>query len=167
MPYSRDRDLPKGVKGSLPKAARDIYRKAYNSSMAAHKDYDESRLAQIAWGAVKRAGWTKDEKSGEWIMAKAVSPQDQIEYRDLLVSMLPGNLVKGKAFAQPKAVGPKKFKNKRRRKGPNPYSSRSEWGRGKFELPSDKATARQMRRQKFHRSPLKSDRETYRQFTGK
>jgi len=62
MPYARNRDLPKGVRTSLPRGAQTIFRKAFNS---ADEQYgEESRARRVAWAAVKKT-YRKD-RSGEW-----------------------------------------------------------------------------------------------------
>ena len=57
----RNEDLPDAIKNSLPAAAQDIYRNAFNSAF--DKNKDDARASQIAWGAVKNAGWEKDSKN--------------------------------------------------------------------------------------------------------
>lgn len=57
MPYSSDSALPSGVKNALPKAARAVWRKAYNQ--ASKKFSSEQKCARIAWGAVESLGWKK------------------------------------------------------------------------------------------------------------
>jgi cation transport regulator len=63
MPYKSNDDLPDAVKGSLPADAQTIFREAFNS--AREKDPDEEKAAQAAWGAVKNAGYEKDD-AGKW-----------------------------------------------------------------------------------------------------
>jgi cation transport regulator ChaB len=64
MPYSRNAELPKGVRDALPSHGQDIYRAAYNNAEKQHGAEDESRLARIAWGAVKRS--YRQDADGEW-----------------------------------------------------------------------------------------------------
>jgi cation transport regulator ChaB len=71
MPYARTADLPAPVRGALPEAAQSIWRRAFNSAAAQYGEDDEGRLASIAWGAVKNAGYEKD--GDEWRLAKAES----------------------------------------------------------------------------------------------
>ena len=54
MPYPTNKDLPEGVRNSLPAKAQSIYREAYNAAAKSDPD-DEKRLAKIAWGAVKKS----------------------------------------------------------------------------------------------------------------
>ena len=64
MPYSSLRELPKGVKNSLPVEAQNIYKEAYNSAWKQYSDYDsddrEETAHRVAWSAVKK----KYERSG-------------------------------------------------------------------------------------------------------
>jgi cation transport regulator len=64
MPYASNQNLPDTVKRNLPEGAQSIYRNAFNSAF--EKNNDDEKSAQIAWGAVKNAGWEKNDK-GEWI----------------------------------------------------------------------------------------------------
>ena len=50
--------------GNLPKSAKEIWEKVYKASLV--ESCDEECAAKKAWGAVKKAGWAKNE-SGEWI----------------------------------------------------------------------------------------------------
>jgi len=63
MPYRSNDELPEGVKG-LPAHAQSIWRNAFNSAESQHGASDESRLARIAWGAVKRSYAQDDD--GTW-----------------------------------------------------------------------------------------------------
>ena len=80
MPYEKNADLPKSVRSSLPDAAQTIYRKAYNSADKSNPDYDEERLAKIAWGAVKRVyhksddTWVRSELIGADIPPESYDP---------------------------------------------------------------------------------------------
>ncbi len=65
MPYEINEKLPNSIKDSLPSKAQDIWRNAFNSAYEKYKD-DEEKCNQIAWGAVKNAGYEKDDK-GNWI----------------------------------------------------------------------------------------------------
>ena len=63
MPYEELDDLPDSVKRNLPKHAREIYLKAYNS---AEEQYDEEdRRHRVAWAAVEQK-YEKNEE-GEWV----------------------------------------------------------------------------------------------------
>jgi len=55
-PYSRNADLPPAVR-KLPKHAQDIFRKAFNSALSEYGD--ETKAFQVAWSAVKKAGYRK------------------------------------------------------------------------------------------------------------
>ena len=69
MPYRRAADIPKPVRDALPDAAQRIWWRAFNSAEAEYGTSDEGRLASIAWGAVRNAGY---EKEGDaWRLAKA------------------------------------------------------------------------------------------------
>ena len=60
--------MPKALLAKLPDKARDIYEAAWEAAKEA--GYDDERAAKIAMGAVKRAGYHKDEASGHWIKMK-------------------------------------------------------------------------------------------------
>jgi cation transport regulator len=63
VPYEELDDLPDSVKRNLPKHAREIYLKAYNS---AEEQYDEEdRRHRVAWAAVEQK-YEKNEE-GEWV----------------------------------------------------------------------------------------------------
>jgi cation transport regulator ChaB len=63
MPYKTNNELPESVKKALPREAQDIWRNAFNSS---HSDKADERLAvQVAWAAVKKAGFVK-QNDGSW-----------------------------------------------------------------------------------------------------
>jgi len=64
MPYEFVEDLPKPVK-KLPLRARVIWMDAFNRAYYA-MDLPEDRCFAYAWGAVRRAGYRKDIKTGEW-----------------------------------------------------------------------------------------------------
>lgn len=84
MPYEKNTDLPKSVRSSLPDAAQTIYRKAYNSAHKGNPDYDEERLAKIAWGAVKKSyhksddTWVRSELIGADIPPESYDPLTHI-----------------------------------------------------------------------------------------
>ncbi|MBX3005653.1 MAG: ChaB family protein [Anaerolineales bacterium] len=65
MPYETLADLPKGVKDNLPTHAQEIYLAAFNNAFEEY-DKDEDRARRVAWSAVKKAGYEKDEASGDW-----------------------------------------------------------------------------------------------------
>ena len=68
MPYDTISDLPDTVKESLPAEAAEIWMSAYNSAEKAGRS--EAERARIAWGAVKAAGWEKQE-DGSWVKKEA------------------------------------------------------------------------------------------------
>lgn len=62
MPYDSNNKLPDTVK-VLPAEAQTIWRNAFNSADKSGKD--EQQSSQIAWGAVKNAGWKK--QGDNWV----------------------------------------------------------------------------------------------------
>jgi len=72
MPYLTNSDLPKTVRDNLPEHGQTIYRKAWTSAAEANPDYDEERLAKIAWGAVKKA---YHKVGDEWVRAELISAE--------------------------------------------------------------------------------------------
>lgn len=65
MPYEYISDLPKGVRDNLPVHAQEINLAAFNSALEQY-DGDEDTARRVAWSAVKKAGYEKDEASGDW-----------------------------------------------------------------------------------------------------
>ncbi|UCC74380.1 MAG: ChaB family protein, partial [Gemmatimonadota bacterium] len=65
MPYQRVADLPKSVRDALPPSVLSVWRAAFNAASEEYGEGDEGRLASIAWGAVERAGYEKDD-AGRW-----------------------------------------------------------------------------------------------------
>jgi cation transport regulator len=73
MPYRNLRELPKGVRGNLPKHAQEIYRETYNSAWKMYRDPERRRQGatreevshRVAWTAVKRE-YKKDPQTGKW-----------------------------------------------------------------------------------------------------
>jgi len=63
MPYSTNAQLPEGVK-VLPNQAQSIWRNVFNSLEEKGRGEDSAR--RQAWGAVKNAGYSKNEE-GEWV----------------------------------------------------------------------------------------------------
>jgi cation transport regulator len=57
MPYAKNSDLPERVRGHLPHAAQDIFRKAYNAAWSEYaNDARREEIAfRVAWAAVKRS----------------------------------------------------------------------------------------------------------------
>jgi cation transport regulator len=68
MPYPKKSDLPDAVKNALPSEAQEIWRNAFNSAYEKYPD-DEERCNKIAWGAVKNAGWVKEDD--KWVKHSA------------------------------------------------------------------------------------------------
>ncbi len=66
MPYKNLKDLPEPVQEHLPNHAQEIYLAAYNSAWDEY-DHNEERAHQVAWSAVKKGGYEKDEESGRWV----------------------------------------------------------------------------------------------------
>lgn len=64
MPYAMNSELPPGVRNALPDAAQSIFRNAFNSQMK--RGLSEERAFASAWGAVRNAGWHKNQ-DGEWV----------------------------------------------------------------------------------------------------
>lgn len=56
--------MPKALLNKLPASARKIYEDAWND--AESKGWDEARCAKYAIGAVKQAGFRKNESTGRW-----------------------------------------------------------------------------------------------------
>lgn len=80
MPYAKISDMPKNVQDSLPEHVQIIYMKAYNSAAEANPDYDEERLAKIAWSAIKKTYHKND--TGEWVIAAFIGAEVPIENYD-------------------------------------------------------------------------------------
>jgi len=55
----------------LPVRAREIYRSAFDTAFDAmcrvHGEQCRECADRVAWAAVKRAGFEKNERSGEWL----------------------------------------------------------------------------------------------------
>ena len=75
MPYSKHSELPKGVQNNLPEHAQEIYMKAFNNAWDQYKDPKkrqnpkddrESTAHRVAWAAVEKSGYHKDE-DGNWV----------------------------------------------------------------------------------------------------
>jgi cation transport regulator len=64
MPYSKNTDLPPGVRKNLPGAAQSIYRKAFNSAYHGTCNGDDGCAARVGWSAVKKVYKKKD---GKWV----------------------------------------------------------------------------------------------------
>ena len=65
MPYAREKDLPAAVRRELPRRARSIWRNAFNQVL--RRTGRENTAFKSAWGAVKNAGYEKDEKTGKYL----------------------------------------------------------------------------------------------------
>lgn len=69
MPYDSIEELPKSVR-NLPKQAKAVYLKAFNSAWEENGDGSSTELRdsvahEAAWSAVKQE-YEKDEDTGEW-----------------------------------------------------------------------------------------------------
>jgi cation transport regulator len=67
MPYGSNDELPVTVRGHLPAAAQDIYRKTFNSAWQTYagNPYREQISHAVSWAAVKR----KYEKvESDWVL---------------------------------------------------------------------------------------------------
>lgn len=65
MPYETLIELPKGVRDNLPHHAQEVYLAAFNNAWEEYK-HDEDRARRVAWAAVKKAGYAKNEETGDW-----------------------------------------------------------------------------------------------------
>ena len=76
MPYSNNKELPKGVQNHLPIHGQDIYREAFNHAWEEYaspskrrtKDSREVVAHKVAWSAVEKK-YHKDEE-GHWVSNK-------------------------------------------------------------------------------------------------
>ena len=76
MPYSNNKELPKGVQNHLPTHGQDIYREAFNHAWEEYalpskrrtNDSREVVAHKVAWSAVEKKYHT-DEK-GLWVANK-------------------------------------------------------------------------------------------------
>lgn len=59
--------MPQALVSKLPEKAKEIYESAYSSAKSEGKD--EETAAKIAMGAVKNAGFAKNEETGMWTKA--------------------------------------------------------------------------------------------------
>lgn len=68
MPYMTNKDLPPGIKRSLPPYAQDIFRSAFNSAWSSYGQQDpvhrEEIAYRVAWAAVKKR-YCKQQ--GDWV----------------------------------------------------------------------------------------------------
>lgn len=78
MPYGKNEELPKSVRDILPDAAQSLFRAVFNSQHA--RELSEERSFASAWGAVKNAGYEKDEKTGKWVKVDKHGDHDQSEH---------------------------------------------------------------------------------------
>lgn len=62
MPYTLS-NPPERIK-SLPEKAKKIWISAFNSALSQYKD--EKKANQTAWSAIQKAGYKKNEKTGNW-----------------------------------------------------------------------------------------------------
>ena len=79
MPYQSIQDLPERVTDHLPEHAQEIYVAAFNSAYEQYDQPEERRpdedgerpdreevAHKVAWAAVKKAGYEKNEETGMW-----------------------------------------------------------------------------------------------------
>ncbi len=64
MPYASNSQLPPAVRAALPDEAQTIFRKAFDAAF--HEYNDEATAFRVAWAAVKKSGYKKSKKTGEW-----------------------------------------------------------------------------------------------------
>jgi len=76
-----EKAIMQNVTGSLPAAGKKLWESVYEEN----KDKGEEKAAQIAWGAVKRAGWEKGT-DGKWM--KSQPKQNQQDLEGLAVALL-------------------------------------------------------------------------------
>lgn len=74
MPFANNEDLPEKIRNNLPEKAQAIWRNVFNS--ADKSGADEESANKQAWGAVKNAGYKKDD-SGKWILKKFKSDNEE------------------------------------------------------------------------------------------
>ena len=77
MPYSRNKDLPEGVKNALPRTGQTIWRKAFNSALEGTCDGDEECAAKVAWSAVKKVFKKEGDK---WVKKQLASPSMLVQF---------------------------------------------------------------------------------------
>lgn len=74
MPYASLSELDEDLQRALPVHAQEIYMAAFNSAydqydLPSERRGDDSReetAHKVAWSAVKKAGYTKNEETGKW-----------------------------------------------------------------------------------------------------
>lgn len=57
MPYADNKDLPTGVRKSLPPHAQEIYREAFNNAWEEYKDSSKRRAKSSREEAARRVAW--------------------------------------------------------------------------------------------------------------
>ncbi len=65
VPYTKNSNLPVGVRKHLPQHAQDIYRAAFNDAFARYGADREAIAHRIAWAAVKRRYFQR--AAGIWV----------------------------------------------------------------------------------------------------
>jgi hypothetical protein len=75
--------IVQNVTGSLPAEGKTLWESVYEEN----KDKGEERAAQIAWGAVRKAGWEKD-KDGKWHKKSTKQNQQDLEGLAVALSLL-------------------------------------------------------------------------------
>jgi cation transport regulator len=78
MPYSNINDLPNAVKDNLPTDAQKIWMSAFNYAYGKFKNWDESRYAKYAWGAVSRR--YHKNKEGKWVKLNLSNMDETIDF---------------------------------------------------------------------------------------
>ena len=79
MLYSNNSELPKAVTNVLPKTAQGLWKNAFNSAC---EEYGESTSSAMAWGEVRKAGWSKGE-NGIWINSSGVKKIYEFEVKKM------------------------------------------------------------------------------------
>jgi len=77
-PWERNEDLPENVK-VLPQGGQTVWRKAFNS---AYKEYGEDVAIKIAWSAVKKAGYKKENNN--WVKAERLYTYEELKKQEAL-----------------------------------------------------------------------------------
>jgi len=81
MPYSKNDELPKSVLESIPSGSgRELFRRVFNSSYAAHED--DGKAMAAAWSAIRDAGYSKNDE-GQWVK-KSNGAKTLYAYRPVL-----------------------------------------------------------------------------------
>ena len=76
MPYSNNKELPKGVQNHLPTHGQDIYREAFNHAWDQYESPEKRRgtdsrevvAHKVAWAAVEKKYYKNED--GKWVEIK-------------------------------------------------------------------------------------------------